>query len=367
MNHRRIFSFLIFVTVALVWCASFTRVKSQAESRSAQTPVNDPESVTGMVSHTFTYQGVLKENGAPVTGSRDMTFNLYSNASCKPSSLQSIGPVSVTVNNGLFNVPLAFDAANFNGQELWLELLVSSQVMGCQELRPVPYALSLRPGATIEGYVSTGGSGGNALSVVNDSGQPGATGVSGEAQSAGVSGTSTTTVGSGVKGVNQHGGNAIYADGKIFSSADSELYLSPYSMQVFYNGDILAEGGGGVRIIRTGGIEHVVGITPIPIYGTLFGSAMYIKSIFVCYLASGPDNHIQSTSIDKNDGMTSTVAYYFDNTERASTSHECYTLTMPTPRLVVDNSSWVYIDFDLSPAGYVEIYTLKLTLTEQQN
>jgi len=367
MNNRRIFSILIFVTIALVWVASFTRVKSQAEASSAQTPVNDPGSVTGMVSHTFTYQGVLKENGAPVTGSRNMTFNLYSNASCKGDPLQSIGPVAVTVNNGLFNEPLAFDASNYNGQELWLELLVGSQTMGCQELRPVPYALSLRPGAIIDGYVSMGGSGGNALSVVNDSSQPGSTGVSGEAQSAGVSGTSTTAAGSGVKGVNQHGGNAIYADGKIFSSADSELYISPYSMRVFSNGDILPESGGGVRIIRTGSIEHVVGITPIPIYGTLFGSAMYAKSISVCYLASGPDNHIQSTAIDKNDGVTATVAYYFDNTERTSTSHECYTLTVLTPRLVVDNSSWVYIDFDLSPAGYVEIYTLKLTLTEQQN
>jgi hypothetical protein len=40
---------------------------------------------------------------------------------------------------------------HFNGQGLWVAVDVGGTVVGCQEILPVPYALSLRPGAVISG------------------------------------------------------------------------------------------------------------------------------------------------------------------------------------------------------------------------
>jgi hypothetical protein len=39
-------------------------------------------SIAATVGSKFSYQGVLRENGSPVTGSRDMTFRLYSDDTC---------------------------------------------------------------------------------------------------------------------------------------------------------------------------------------------------------------------------------------------------------------------------------------------
>jgi hypothetical protein len=43
---------------------------------------------------------------------------------------------------------------HFNGQGLWLEVEVGGTKIGCQEILPVPYALSLRPGAVISDTMS---------------------------------------------------------------------------------------------------------------------------------------------------------------------------------------------------------------------
>ena len=53
------------------------------------------------------------------------------------------------VSDGHFDVELAVDQDDFNGQKLWLKVEVAGTAVGCEEILPVPYALSLRPGATI--------------------------------------------------------------------------------------------------------------------------------------------------------------------------------------------------------------------------
>jgi hypothetical protein len=56
------------------------------------------------------------------------------------------------VSNGLFTVDLDVPQSAFNGQALWLRIQVGGQWLSPrQELLPVPYALSLRPGAWING------------------------------------------------------------------------------------------------------------------------------------------------------------------------------------------------------------------------
>ena len=114
-------------------------------------------SIAATVSSRFSYQGLLKENGSPVTGSRDMTFRLYSDDTCSTQVGSDIVKSGVPVANGLFSVELDVAHDDFNGQGLWLEVEVGGTKIGCQEILPVPYALSLRPGAYINGAVAGSG------------------------------------------------------------------------------------------------------------------------------------------------------------------------------------------------------------------
>jgi hypothetical protein len=111
-------------------------------------------SIAGAVSSKFSYQGVLKEDGSPVTGSRDMTFRLFSDGTCSTKVGSDIVKGGVPVADGLFSVEVPVTQSNFNGQGLWLEVEVGGTKIGCQEIVPVPYALSLRPGATIADLTS---------------------------------------------------------------------------------------------------------------------------------------------------------------------------------------------------------------------
>lgn len=152
MKNKRILSF---VFAAVIMLALVSGVSAQAfspniEQINAPASANQPESVLSLaaeVSEAISYQGVLEENGIPVTGSRDMTFRLYSNDACTTMASGIVDISDVPVENGHFNVQIDFDAGTFTGQALFLEVQVDSTAIACQEILAVPYALSLRPGA----------------------------------------------------------------------------------------------------------------------------------------------------------------------------------------------------------------------------
>jgi hypothetical protein len=109
----------------------------------------------------FTYQGMLKQNGAPINGVCEFQFFVYGD----PTVIYAIdGPVERTaeVKNGLFTVTdIAFFPPVFNGERRWLGISVRcspgeefTTLEGRQELTAAPYALSLRPGAEVEGAVA---------------------------------------------------------------------------------------------------------------------------------------------------------------------------------------------------------------------
>jgi hypothetical protein len=134
-------------------------------------------SIAGTVSSKISYQGVLKEGGAPVNGTRAITFTLYSDDACS-AEVYTIAKNAVSVTGGLFSVDLPVNHSDFNGQPLWLEAEVGGTRVGCQEILPVPYALSLRPGAIISGtayqafrvnsYAPTGSSPAAIVGIVNE-------------------------------------------------------------------------------------------------------------------------------------------------------------------------------------------------------
>lgn len=68
---------------------------------------------------TFTYQGVLENNGAPANGVYDLRFQL-TDASTLGILLQTIEFNDVPVSDGIFTVQLTFDTAHFAGEQRWV-------------------------------------------------------------------------------------------------------------------------------------------------------------------------------------------------------------------------------------------------------
>ncbi len=111
-------------------------------------------SIEANVSSAITYQGMLLEDGSPVNGFRDMTFGFFDNDAC--AGLPAIITVvpDVEVQEGVFSAHVSVSHGYFDGKGLWLKVDVEGTPLGCQEILPVPYALSLRPGAEVIGEVT---------------------------------------------------------------------------------------------------------------------------------------------------------------------------------------------------------------------
>jgi hypothetical protein len=109
--------------------------------------------LAGTVASKISYQGRLTDAGGnPLTGTYNLVFQLWNDATAGSQVGSDIMKNNVSVSNGLFTVDLDVPQSAFNGQALWLRIQVGGQWLSPrQELLPVPYALSLRPGAWING------------------------------------------------------------------------------------------------------------------------------------------------------------------------------------------------------------------------
>ena len=95
-------------------------------------------------STSITYQGQLKQAGAPASGVFSLDFSLWD---ADVDGNLVAGPVNrpdTQVTNGLFNVLLDFGPDVFTGTRLWLDVVVDGvPLTPRQEITPVPYALSV--------------------------------------------------------------------------------------------------------------------------------------------------------------------------------------------------------------------------------
>jgi hypothetical protein len=163
------------------------------------------------VTSSISYQGRLTDSADELlSGTYTMTFRLY-NVSSGGTALAT-DTHTVVVTDGLFNTGIDFDTSDFDGRELWLGVAVGtdSEMTPRQELRPVPYALSLVPGARIDGSVS-----GPVLKINNTGTGAGVHGVYGETSgnwgwASGVYGKATKDYAIGVTGRNTGGGAGVY-------------------------------------------------------------------------------------------------------------------------------------------------------------
>ncbi len=124
------------------------------------------------LTNTFTYQGQLKSNGSPISGTCDFQFGLWDGTSggLQIGVTQTVS--SLNVGNGLFTAVLntgdEFGVNAFNGQARWLRIAVAcpsgsgyTALDSLQELTAAPYALY----SPMAGYANSAGSATTANSV----------------------------------------------------------------------------------------------------------------------------------------------------------------------------------------------------------
>lgn len=136
---------------------------------------NGPDQIDAVLGSAITYQGQLKQNGAPFTGNCDMGFRLY-DALAAGTQVGSAVSTTVAATNGLFTVNLNFGTTPFEGDARYLDITLRcpsgsgayAVLTPRQSIAAAPYALSLRPGATISATTS-----GNVLNVENYGGTSG--------------------------------------------------------------------------------------------------------------------------------------------------------------------------------------------------
>lgn len=170
-------------------------------------------------SSAFTYQGELKASGVAANGTYDFEFGLYMQ-SAGGSSVGSVSVDDVVVSNGVFSVQLDYGHPVFMGDAFWLEIAVREGVSGGayttlsprQEITATPYALSLVPGAIVDG--NAGGPNSAAITGINPSSSSGR-GLMGKS-------TSTSGNGQGVRGESEStNGQAIGVYG-LLTNANAE-------------------------------------------------------------------------------------------------------------------------------------------------
>jgi len=227
--QRKWFVIGILVLGALTLAMGLTYAQAQQPLDGEAHPQSNL-SIAAMVESKINYQGRLEQNGQPVSGSQDMLFRLYSDDTCLTQVGSDMIQNGVQMTDGLFSVELPVTHSDFTGQGIWLSVRIGPTTwVGCQEILPVPYALSLQPGAIISGtktYVEMNrfepGSG-IVLSAdygiyAKANGAQTGYGVYGENSSpfgAGVAGRATTASGWGVYGYNSAGGYAGYFSGNV--------------------------------------------------------------------------------------------------------------------------------------------------------
>jgi hypothetical protein len=214
------------------------------------------------VTASINYQGRLADSADELlSGTYTMTFGLYDVSTGGTALATDMHDVDVT--DGLFNTGIDFDQSYFDGRELWLGVMVGtdSEMTPRQELRPVPYALSLVPGAKIIGAaqwnlnVETTHPSGGALR-----GQASAT----SGTNYGVVGASRSPDGYGGYFYNDEGGVGVYGksdssfagyfDGTVYVSDNVGIGTTSPGDKLDVNGDIRVRGS---DIKDTGGTARV--------------------------------------------------------------------------------------------------------------
>ncbi len=112
-----------------------------------------PTAVSAHAGATFTYQGVVREAGSPITGACDLEFSLYSVDAGGTPVAPTVTHLDIQVVAGQFTVPLDFGTGAWHTEaERWLEIAVRYPAGGGnyttldprQPITRAPYAIATR-------------------------------------------------------------------------------------------------------------------------------------------------------------------------------------------------------------------------------
>lgn len=221
MDQQRAHTISATVLLLLVLAAAVVLWSRPAQSQTTTvTTVAAPDAPAAPVRTAFTYQGRLTDRGAPANGVYDLRFRLFDAATGGAQVGATWLSLDVPVSGGYFTVELNF-ADYFDGEARWLEVEVRpgastgnyTPLTPRTSLTGVPYALGLRPGATVNttetnvpalrlsatgananALVATGNSNGYAVVYAEDSSEIIGYGLYGK-----------STRGNGVRGISQKG------------------------------------------------------------------------------------------------------------------------------------------------------------------
>jgi hypothetical protein len=377
--------------LALALAGGLTQAQEPKPARSLN-EASETEATT--VSGLIPIQGRLTDdNGNPLDGVYNLTFSLYEQSTggtaiCSDSN-------GISVKDGLFNYAMGYCWDDLHGQQVWLGVEVESdgEMTPRQPIYPVPYAYSLRPGATISDSSSSeiltvrnNGSGtgiminsqdGNGLNASTSASDNAAIYGYNSTTGAGVQGTSLAgegVFGGSLEGVgieaSSGGSIALKASGTgvIQSSADIEISVSPLKMVVYNNSsDVEFMASRASMRVRpnVSGPETVY--VPVDLPSVLFGATTKLKRVRVCYIVDQASSFIDSTVVGYTDEGGVANLIIIDGADRTSTSWDCYTITDSTPREILGS---LCLQFDMEYAGIgsghdIQIGSITLTLTEE--
>jgi hypothetical protein len=254
-NLRLLFALLAVAVIAAAALSALLEDRVAAEGAAAPAA---PDQVEAQQGTAFTYQGRLNKDGSPVNATCEFEFTVWDALTGGAQQGPTLPVAGVEVENGLFAVVLDFED-QFTGQSRWLQTVVlcpgdatSTTLKPRWLLSSSPYAMSLRPGASVIGSVPGGGA---ALLGRNDDTTRNTKGVWGRADApyaAGVYGSSGE--GSGVWGVSTSG----YGVGGTSTSSFGVVGST-------------SNGGAGVYGRNTSTLDFVSGVTGIADGGAQIG------------------------------------------------------------------------------------------------
>ncbi len=327
-------------------------------------------------------QGRLTDaGGSPLNGTYSIRFALYEVSSGGTALCEDTNSVSVA--NGLFYSEIYGNCGSddVNGRQLYLGIKVGAdpEMTPRRGIYPVPYALSLMPGAFISDTFSA-----NAILDIENWGSTGR-GLRSYAMSLtgtnyGVVGASRSPDGYGGYFYNNGGGVGLRGEsntgiaiqaagtGIIKSAAPIIIAVSPLKMLPQWEsiGDVELLSDGAYIEIRpvTAGFQYVH--IPVDLPGVLFGTPTRLQGIRVCYKDDQTASFLSTTIVSQGTDA-GTLSYFInDVTDRKSTSWQCYTVTDATPDPIT-GSVYIQLTFEFAGTGAahdIRIGNIALTLTE---
>ncbi len=360
--------FILSLIGALLLGVSFGKAQ-EPQPNEAQSP-SEELAVEATVASKISFQGVLKEGGNPVNGTRNMVFRLYSDNTCTTKVGSDITKNNVSLSNGLFSVDLDVPAVQFNGQALWIQVEIGGTKMACQEILPVPYAIGLMPGATVRDADSSVNL--NSLRLlqpfpaywgkygmyVSSTGSAASTtyyGVYGSGKHYGVYGESTDGTGVYAKSTS---GVAIKAAGTgvIESTANTDWVVSPLKMVKESGNFNITPSEHGYVILSPTAAGTGYADLPVDIVSMLFGTRIYFKKFNFSYKTDTTNDKIKSITIRQTnqDGTSSLICSFITSLSNTSWSSE-YCLSG-----AIAIMGPVFVRFELNFAGGGDTHEIML-------